>query len=59
MTKMLKRLTPLAAVAVLLALATIVPIPAVHADRQYQLCDPFKSTLCQSLVALRRRPRWR
>jgi hypothetical protein len=49
---MLKRLTPLAAVAALLALAAIVPAPPVHADRQYQLCDPFKSTLCQGLVAL-------
>jgi hypothetical protein len=49
---MSKRLTPLAAVAALLALAALVPIPTVHADRQYQLCDPFKSNLCSALVAL-------
>jgi hypothetical protein len=49
---MLKRFTPLAAVALLVALAAIVPAPPAQADRPYQLCDPFKSTLCNSLVAL-------
>lgn len=49
---MLKRLTPLAAVAALLALAAIVPIQRVSADRLYSYCDVEKSNLCAGLVAL-------
>jgi hypothetical protein len=49
---MLKKLTSLAAVALLLALAAIVATPPAHADRTYTLCDPARSTLCSGLVAL-------